>query len=144
MDKNEHYRKLEEMYLSAPVRKIFPETTISIKEATAEIALPIVPAYFHAAAATHGFIYFRMLDDAAFFAAASLEFEYFILTADFELKFLRPVSQGTLRSEGHAWIDDSRRLHARSVLYNNDGVVIAKGSGGFARSKTGLYGVSKI
>ncbi|MCH8332042.1 MAG: PaaI family thioesterase, partial [Bacteroidetes bacterium] len=125
MDKNEHYKKLEEMYLSAPVQKIFPKTSISIGEATAEITLPITPVYFHAAAATHGSVYFRMLDDAAFFAASSLEFEFFILTADFELKFLRPVSKGILRSEGDAWIDSSGRLQARAGLYNEDGEAIA-------------------
>ena len=37
---------------------------------------------FHAAGAGHGTIYFKMLDDAAFYAANSMVEEQFVLTTD--------------------------------------------------------------
>ena len=72
----EHYTALERMYLSAPINSFYsPEIWISHGEA--EIAIPVKPEFFHAAAAVHGSVYFKLLDDAAFFAANSLIDEHF-------------------------------------------------------------------
>ena len=84
-----------------------------------------------------------MLDDAAFFAASSLDYDYFLLTANFELKFFKPVAEGLIRSKGNASIDENGRIQGRSVLYDEKGNIVAKGSGGFAKSKTRLYGTKQ-
>ena len=65
----DHYRKLERMYLSAPVNDIvYKGITIEISDGKAELSLQIDPKFFHAANAIHGSVYFKMLDDAAFIA----------------------------------------------------------------------------
>jgi acyl-coenzyme A thioesterase PaaI-like protein len=66
-----HFRKLENMYLGAPISRLY-QPTIRISEGLAEIAIPVAPAFFHAAGALHGSVYFKVLDDACFFAVASL------------------------------------------------------------------------
>ena len=63
-----HFRKLERMYLSAPVNnQVYKGITIAISNEKAELSLKIEEKYFHAANAIHGSVYFKMLDDAAFF-----------------------------------------------------------------------------
>lgn len=65
----EHFRKLERMYhLSAPINKeIYNGIQLNVFNERAEITLKIEPKYFHAANSLHGSVYFKMLDDAAFF-----------------------------------------------------------------------------
>jgi acyl-coenzyme A thioesterase PaaI-like protein len=72
MDEFEHYKSLKKMYLSAPVNKIY-NPKIQVDNGTAEIEIEVNEKYFHSAGAVHGSVYFKMLDDAAFFAVSSLE-----------------------------------------------------------------------
>ena len=67
-----HHKKLERMYLSAPIHKdLYKGISIHVANEQAEIALLVEPKFFHAAHAIHGSVYFKMLDDAAFFAVNS-------------------------------------------------------------------------
>jgi len=67
---NEHYRKLERMYLSAPVNtEIYNGVTLEVSDEKAELTLKVEDKFFHAAHAIHGSVYFKMLDDAAFFGS---------------------------------------------------------------------------
>ena len=77
---DKHFQKLEKMYLNANVNTmIFDTTTCKISDGCAEIGLNISEKYFHGLGAIHGSVYFKLLDDAAFFAANSKS-EFFILT----------------------------------------------------------------
>lgn len=68
-----HFQKLEQMYLQANVNTmVFNSTTCEIKKGKAEIGLNISEKYFHALGAIHGSVYFKLLDDACFFAVNSL------------------------------------------------------------------------
>src|SRR5690349_13663179 len=97
----EHYRKLERMYLSAPVNKsIYKGITMHISDEKAELTLPVVQEYFHAANAIHGSVYFKMLDDAAFFAVNSMVTDAFVYTVSINVHLLRPVSKGIIKSVG--------------------------------------------
>src|SRR6266508_41950 len=95
----EHYRKLENMYRGAPVNRLYAPT-IRVTEATAEIEIAVSETFFHAARALHGSVYFKMLDDACFFAVSSLVEDVFVLTTSFTTYMTRPVSAGRLVSRG--------------------------------------------
>lgn len=135
-----HYLFLESLYKQAPiVETFFPNSRIQLANGFASIEWPIEEKFHHAAGSLHGSLYFRLLDDAAYFAASSCETAYFLLTASFELQFLRPVSSGLLRAEGRILEEKAgRHFAAEALLYNQEGKVIAKGSGTFARSKQPL------
>ena len=65
----EHFRKLERMYLGTKVNTdIFDTITANIYEGGAEIGLTVTDKYYHALDAMHGVVYFKLLDDSAFFA----------------------------------------------------------------------------
>src|SRR5438132_132473 len=61
----EHFRKLERMYQSAPINRYFAPV-LRISEGSAQLTIPVKTDFFHAAHAVHGSVYFKALDDAAF------------------------------------------------------------------------------
>jgi acyl-coenzyme A thioesterase PaaI-like protein len=136
-ENEEHYRRLERMYLAAPINDFF-KPAIKIGRGTAEIKVEIDKRFFHGAGAAHGAVYFKSLDDAAFFAVSSLVEDRFVLTSNFNLYMLAPVSSGVLRSVGKVASGGGSSFLAESVLYNDQDEEIARGSGMFIRSKMRL------
>lgn len=135
----EHYRKLERMYLKkAPIQSFYKGTNMVVGLETAEIILPIKPEFFHAANAVHGSVYFRLLDDSAFFAANSVVPDVFVLTASFNIHLLRPVDRGILTATGKVKFISKNLVIAESELFNEDGKKIAFGTGNFMRSRIAL------
>ena len=134
---DEHHRRLERMYLSAPANEYFrPE--IRISDGRAEVRLVVRPDFFHAASAVHGSVYFKLLDDATFFAASSLVDDVFVLTASFNIYFLRPISAGTMTARGTVVSRTNRLLVGEGVIVDSDDREIARGSGTFMPSKISL------
>jgi len=133
----EHCRRLERMYQTAPINEYFrPRLTVS--NGAAELIIPVRPDFFHAAGAVHGSVYFKALDDAAFFAVNSLVTDVFVLTTSYNLYLTRPVSDGVLRACGRV-VHRSRNLYvAEAELFDGEERQIGRGSGSFMRSKIPL------
>lgn len=134
---DEHFRRLERMYNSAAINAYF-KPSLTVSEGRAEVAVPIRADFFHAAHAVHGAVYFKALDDAAFFAANSVVRDVFVLTVTFNIVMLRPVIGGTLTAVG-ALRDRSRSLMvAESELRDERDRTVARGIGTFTLSKIPL------
>lgn len=139
MNKTEHFRALESMYAAAPINEFFqPVMTVSDSEAVIEIE--VSEKLFHSAGAVHGSVYFKMLDDAAFFAANSLEDKVFVLTTSFTTYLTRPLSSGKMKSIGKVVNSNKTQFIAESVVYDSDGNEVGRGNGIFVRSKLPLSG----
>ena len=135
----DHYKKLEKMYLQANINTmIFDTTTCEISLEKAEICLNISEKYFHALGAIHGAVYFKLLDDAAFFAVSSMVKDVFMLTSSFNINLIRPVKDGLIKSIGKVKFRSTNLFVAESTLYNEAGKEIAFGTGNFTRSKISL------
>ena len=133
----EHFRKLERMYHGAPINRLY-EPTIRIASGVAELEMPVKPELFHAAHALHGSVYFKALDDAAFFAVSSLVTDVFVLTASYNVYLTRPVTKGVLRASGRV-VHSSRNLFlAEAELFDEEQRVVGRGSGSFMRSTIAL------
>ena len=133
MPNDEHYRKLERMYASAPINEFF-QPVMSVSEGQAVVTTQVRRDFFHAANAVHGALYFKMLDDAAFFAVNSLVADVFVLTVSLNAYLTRPVADGELQAVGRV-VHRSRRLYvAESQLTDSAGREIARGSGTFVPS----------
>ena len=135
--KHDHYRKLEKMYLSAPINAFY-SPSIWVSDGEAQIEIAVKPEFFHAANAVHGSVYFKLLDDAAFFAVNSLIEVYFALTANFTTYLLRPVSEGVMKASGKVVFAGGKSFIAESVVVDGEGREIARGSGNFVASKMRL------
>lgn len=129
---------LERLYAAAPVNALFASRLRIVGEGRAEITFDVDHRVFHAAGAAHGTIYFKMLDDAAFYAANTLVTDRFLLTTSFNLHFTKPVRGGPVVAEGR-WISGRKRvLVAESRLVDADGDEIGRGTGTFMRSRIAL------
>ncbi|MFN2099355.1 PaaI family thioesterase [Altererythrobacter sp. MF3-039] len=138
----QHYRALENLYRSAPINSLFASEIEITGEGLAEISFDVTEAAYHAAGAAHGTIYFKMLDDAAFYAANTLATDRFLLTTSFNLHFTKPVREGKVVAEGR-WVSGRRRVFvAESRLIDAEGDEIGRGTGTFMRSRIALYGLA--
>jgi uncharacterized protein (TIGR00369 family) len=133
-----HWRALESLYGTAPVNSLFQSELTLLGEGASRIIFNIEQSSYHAAGAAHGTVYFKMLDDAAFYAANTLVTDRFLLTTSFNLHFSRPVRSGRVIAEGK-WISGRRRvLVAEARLIDEDGEEIGRGTGTFMRSRIAL------
>lgn len=136
-----HYRALESLYAAAPINQLFKSRLEITGRGTARIHFEVDEHVFHAAGAAHGTIYFKMLDDAAFYAANSRVTDRFLLTTAFNLLLTRPLPAGPVVAEGR-WISGERRVMvAESSLIDAKGEVAARGTGTFMRSRIPLAGL---
>ena len=107
-------------------------------EGTATIEVDVSERWHHAAGAVHGSVYFKLLDDAAFFAANSLERSLFVLTTSFTIYLTRPVVSGTMSAVGKV-VDRTRsQFIAEAVVRDGEGREVGRGSGVFVRGKLRL------
>ena len=133
-----HFRALESLYRTAPINRLFPSTLTIVEPGFARIRFEVDARVHHAAGAAHGTSYFKMLDDAAFYAANSLVSDTFLLTTAFNLLFTRPIVAGPIVAEGR-WISGKRRVYvADARLIDADGEECARGTGTFMRSRIPL------
>jgi uncharacterized protein (TIGR00369 family) len=137
-----HLRALERLYAAAPINRLF-ESRIALAEAgRSEIRFTVGGDSYHAAGAAHGTLYFKMLDDAAFYAANGLITDRFLLTTAFNLHFTKPMKAGEAVAEGR-WVSGKRRvLVAEARIVDASGEECARGTGTFLRSHIALAGLA--
>jgi uncharacterized protein (TIGR00369 family) len=133
-----HLRALEALYDSAPINRLF-QSRIELPSAGQSIIRFVVKDdAFHAANAAHGTLYFKMLDDAAFYAANGLVSDRFLLTTAFNLHFTKAMKGGEAVAEGR-WISGRRRVFvAEARIIDSTGEECARGTGTFLRSHIAL------
>lgn len=138
---SEHFEKLRNMYLRTNINtKIYDTTECKIESGKATISLMISEKYFHALGAIHGSVYFKLLDDASFFAVNSLVEDAFVLTTSFNINLVRPANRGRITAIGEVRFKSKHLFAAESTLYDSAGKEIAFGTGNFVKSKFGLSG----
>ncbi|MCJ7421166.1 PaaI family thioesterase [Sphingomicrobium astaxanthinifaciens] len=136
-----HLRGLEQLYAAAPINQRFISRLTLAEAGRARIDFTVEERHFHAAGAAHGAVYFKMLDDAAFFAANGLVSDRFLLTTAFNLHFSRPMAAGPAVAEGQ-WVSGRRRvLVAEARIVDAAGEECARGTGTFMRSRIALAGL---
>jgi uncharacterized protein (TIGR00369 family) len=131
--RDEHHRHLERLYLEAPTNAYY-RPAIRVGEGEAEITVAARPEFFHAMGAVHGSVYFKILDDAGYFAVNSLVRDAMVLTASFTLHLLRPIAGGTLIGRGRVVHAGRRQYLAEAQLFDDESRLAAHGVGTYVRS----------
>jgi uncharacterized protein (TIGR00369 family) len=132
-----HAQKLEKMYLDAPINRFY-RPIIAIGTRTCEVSIAVSAEYFHAAHSIHGSVYFKLLDDACFFAVSSIVEEVFVYTTSFVTYITRPVSTGHLTAKGRVTHEGKTLFLAEAHIEDAEGKEVARGSGSFMRSRIPL------
>lgn len=141
MNREKHYKLLEQMYGQAPIHSFYLDISLKVEDHKSTVTLPVRKEFCHAGAAVHGSVYFKLLDDAAYFAVQSVVHDYFIVTTQFDIQLLRPVTSGTLIAIGEAHFIANNLFAATAELRDEKGRLIAKGQGQFMKSKMALEDV---
>ena len=137
MDPTTHFRRLEHLYHVAPITRWYG-AAIRIADGSAEVRVRVRPEFLHAAQAVHGSVYFRLLDDAAFFAVNSRVQQFFVLTVSFTVQFTSPISDGEMIATGRIVHEAGRLFVGAAELRDGEGRLLATGSGTFSRSRIPL------
>lgn len=140
MSNSNHFKCLESMFYAAPINKLMG-STIEVMDGKCEIKMDVDAQFFHAAKALHGSVYFKLLDDAAFFAANSIVEDVFVVTGSFEIKFSKPIFGGKLLAVGEMTKNLGNKLEARARLFDGDGVLVGSGAGIFVKTKIELTSI---
>ncbi len=136
MNPTQHYEKLRRMYTSARINKnVFFGTSMQLEQGKCILTFNLSENFHHALGAAHGSVYFKMLDDAAFFAAQTGVTDAFIVTTSFNIHLVRPVSEGVLTATGTIRQQTRQFIIAEAVLHNEKSRELAFGTGTFMRSK---------
>jgi uncharacterized protein (TIGR00369 family) len=131
----EHFERLAEMYRRAPIHDFYEGIHMELEPKRATITLPIDQRYFHAAMSAHGSVYFKLLDDAAYFACQTEVRDFFIVTTSFNVELLRPITSGIIRAEGEMDFDGKQTLFGAAKIYDEKGRVCGIGQGQFLKSR---------
>ena len=140
---NNHLKNLIKMYSIAPINKFYkPKMSLSLGSSTIE--MKIKRKFFHTGQSVHGSVYFKMLDDAAYFASQTHEKEFFLYTVNFEVNFIKTVSKEVIISKGKLLKKSSNKLISKAILYGCNGEEIGYGKGIFVKSNILLKSLNKI
>ena len=137
MSHEEHFRKLERTYVAAACNHYYAPA-LKVSHGTSELTIAVQESFFHSGRAVHGSVYFKALDDAAYFAVNSLIEDVAVLTVSFTIHFMRQVSEGQLKATGKVAHASERLFFAESVLTDSRDRVLATGVGTFVKSKVAL------
>jgi len=134
----EHFDRLKKMYALAPIHKFYEGIELELEEQKSKITLPIDERYFHGGMAIHGSVYFKLLDDAAYFACQTLVTDFFLVTTSFNINLLKPIIEGKIYAAGEVDYTSDKLFKGYANLYDERGRLCGTGRGQFVKSKLKL------
>ena len=137
-----HTRKLKEMYESAPVNQIhFGGTQIQFENDHVEITFETNHSLNHAGGSVHGAVAFKLLDEAAYFSCQMFEMQFFLLTASFQIHYVRPITSSRLTAIGKIRQKSKNLFVAEARLFDESKKELAFGTGSFMKSTMELSSI---
>ena len=117
---------------------MYPSTRAFFDAKGALISLEVDPTQFHAMGAAHGSVYFKLIDDAAYFAAQVHVEDCYLLTASMNVNFTKSVTSGSIECRGKVIHRGRKILVAEAEITDAEGHLLATGRGTFMRSEIPL------
>lgn len=111
---------------------------MQVADGEATIELTIDGRYHHAGNFAHGSVYFKLLDDACYFACQSKVKDFFLVTSNFNIHLLRPIYDGVITARGKIDFQSQNLFTASAELINEKGKLVGSGTGQFMKSKVSL------
>ncbi|MCA9580631.1 MAG: PaaI family thioesterase [Myxococcales bacterium] len=107
-----YYRRLEDNFHRAPITRHVPQRMEVVGPGEVRITLPPDPRLCHGAARVHGGILSLLLDNAGFFAAATLTGGYWVATTEFNTHLLESVAGEDVVATGRVLRPGRNVFHA--------------------------------
>ena len=127
----EHLERLQALFQRSSMSKTFGMTMHFDEQGRAVFEWPYDARFDHFLDDTHGCVLGALVDNAGWFAAASV-YPGWVVTAEFNVRLLEAVQRQDLRAVGSV-VRRGRRLAVADVRVERaDGCLIATGGGTFA------------
>ena len=133
----EHLKKMNKLYNRAPISGLFNDHHIDFSvDGSTTIRFTPREGHCHSMGSLHGSGYFKMLDDAAFFAAQALDEDNFIYTTSFTTYLVRAAAVGVPLVARGSVVSAGKTLQIASatLVEEETGNLVATGSGTFLKS----------
>lgn len=133
MINSQHFRRLEHIYADKPMspREM---NNVAVSMGRAELSAQIDTDQLSPQAIANHAHYHDMLADAASLAAGSLVEDHVVVAEQFDMHVLQPGYSGPVTASARVAIAQPPRFRVEVQLVNEEGEVLARGSGVFAPS----------
>lgn len=111
---------------------------LTVKKGESTLAMDVHPSCLNLVGTLHGSLYFKLMDDACFFAALSMNHHAFVATATFTIHYFTPVSSGRLTAKASVVEQMNSKYMCECVIVDQDTTKIGYGSGLFVAPKVPL------
>ena len=128
-----HCRRLERSYRDSPWG-MSGSASLTVSRGSAEIALARVEALFDPPGSVNGLPYFKLLDDAALYAASSVVPGAGVKVTSFNVYLTRPVASGALRAVARVVGTTESLIMVQADLADSAGCGVASASACFVRT----------
>lgn len=130
-DRQELWARLSKLLPFAPINKLYQPHNLQVGRGTASLEMPVLPQFFNGGMTVHGSVFFKGLDETAWFAANSLASEFAFATTSFSTYLLRLVRKGNLQVKAHVVSATKNLVVVDAEMFNDGDAVVAKGTGTF-------------
>ena len=131
------YMRLDDIitkYLKHPMHHNL-NMNVELGNKSATIQLTIHDSIINLVGIVHGAIYFKLIDDACFFAALSAKKSNFVATSNMTIHYLTPASEGVLIAHAKMITKQGRKYLCECDIKDKEGTIYAYGSGSFVEPK---------
>ena len=122
-------------YLNHPMHHNM-DMKLEFKGGNATLSCAVTPSIINLVGIVHGAIYFKLMDDACFFAALSLNKSKFVATSDFNIHYLKPISEGRITAKASVIQKRKRFYLCEAKIFDDEDQLCSYGSGKFVEPKT--------
>jgi uncharacterized protein (TIGR00369 family) len=122
-------------YINHPMHKPL-NMSVALKEKSAKITMSVHSSVLNFVGILHGSIYFKLMDDACFFAVIATNQSSFVVTSNMTVNYIKPVSEGMIITHASVITKRGRLYLCESHITNLEGSILAHATGSFIEPKT--------
>jgi uncharacterized protein (TIGR00369 family) len=130
-DEAAYFALLAATFHQAPITQHIRQVMRSLEAGRAVIELHADERLCHGAARVHGGVLALVLDNAGYFAAATVSGGYWVATTEFNVHLLEPVGAMDLLARGEVLRRGRHLIHTRMEIADGAGRVAATGLGSY-------------
>ena len=132
LDEPRYFALLRDAFHDAPITRFIAQTMDLPKAGSVRITLHPSPCHHHGAGSIHGGIVGLLLDNAGFFASATVTGGFWTATTEFKVNLLEAAGDGALIATGTVLRKGRHLIHTRMEAATEAGLLVAVALGTYA------------
>ncbi|MEM6956838.1 MAG: PaaI family thioesterase [Myxococcota bacterium] len=117
MNDDEYHSLLTQRFAEAPVVQHLSQRMTRLEIGRCEIVMAHDPRHAHGGGALHGGVLMALLDNAAYFAAATQSRRQWVATAEMNVRLLESTRERSIRAVGTVLRAGKHLIHAEARAY---------------------------